>query len=855
MQFKKILHLFIWCCFGFVIVCLSLYITLPQIAEHQIKKRLPRLLNHAGVEFDIQKIGIFNTHVSNIRISNGLSIDSINMGYRVEGLSCFRLNKLTLSGLRIHAGLDADNRIQIVGLDIANTAGGPGTKPNLSLLEDLPGEILLQNSTLVMDTVQGTFIIPFNVKAAVTPEDGKINIQVFCYPFGEKIHIRTAYDLNNGLESIKIEADSFDSSHLNPLLSKYTDTIKLDGPVNVTLETTSPRKKWQLNLSRLGITIPFKADVTNFSTTVLMHDSRFRVTGSGNISSPMLPVFPIEYGLTIDSKKANQYEFSLNTPTLKSYEINYDSMSAAMKNLQLQANLQGSLEKTKGNIIVKMNAGRIVRQTEKISFDQTEIRTNIESDLSPKGKGIISTLKLVADKINISSSQGKAGFPSVNISGEFGLNINGKKTKKTSNINPFAKLTLKASRGRVSSAVFKTTASGIGIEMPIQYPYTGKTKYGTYSIPKISYNNQYHFSTAGRLVQTGEKKIKITGGVKLQALPNLSTQFVSRVGFGKGVQASLDFKTNPVRLNAADIEQFFPKQVQGTEIDLGVFAKGTAQYRHRQLKTNLQLKITDSHLLMPDMNLSVNSINAALELNDLIVPESIPGQLLTIDSIEMNEIKINDVKVRFCIEDGKTLLIENILFRWCNGLVSSESIRFPQETNAYALTLYCDRLELAQLLKQMGAFHARGTGTLNGRIPIFYSDGNISFDNGFLFSTPGSGGNVIVANTERITAGIPMDSPQFSQLDLAREALKNYDYKWAKLIFNTFEDTLYVNMELDGKPSKTLPFEYKKELGRFVRVDASSPGSNFQGIKLDVNLKLPFNEVMKFGNKLKSILD
>jgi hypothetical protein len=234
--------------------------------------------------------------------------------------------------------------------------------------------------------------------------------------------------------------------------------------------------------------------------------------------------------------------------------------------------------------------------------------------------------------------------------------------------------------------------------------------------------------------------------------------------------------------------------------------------------------------------------------------ESVPGQQLTIDSIDLNKIRINDVKVRFSLEDARFLLIENIRFKWCNGLVSSESIRIPQKNNAYALTLYCDRLELTQLLKQMGAFNSEGSGTLNGRIPVIYSDGNISFDNGFLFSTPGSGGKVMIQNTGRITAGIPMNSPQFTQLDLAQEALKDFDYNWAKLIFNTFEDTLSVNMELDGKPSNLLPFEFKKELGGFVRVNASSPGSRFQGIKLDVNLKLPFNDVMKFGNNLNSIL-
>ena len=147
----------------------------------------------------------------------------------------------------------------------------------------------------------------------------------------------------------------------------------------------------------------------------------------------------------------------------------------------------------------------------------------------------------------------------------------------------------------------------------------------------------------------------------------------------------------------------------------------------------------------------------------------------------------------------------------------------------YQLTLYCDRLELTQLLQQLGAFQAEGNGTLNGRIPVVYKAGNISFNNGFLFSTPGSGGRVAIENTNRLTAGIPMDTPQFSQLDLAQEALKDFKYEWAKLKLDTLGDTLSVAMELDGKPSKTLPFKYQKEFGGFIRVDAASPGSNFQG--------------------------
>ncbi len=99
-----------------------------------------------------------------------------------------------------------------------------------------------------------------------------------------------------------------------------------------------------------------------------------------------------------------------------------------------------------------------------------------------------------------------------------------------------------------------------------------------------------------------------------------------------------------------------------------------------------------------------------------------------------------------------------------------------------------------------------------------------------------------------------MDSPRFSQLDLAAEALKDFEYTWAKLTFDTQGETLTANMELDGKPGRVLPFVYEKDVNSFVRVDAQSPGSRFQGIKLDVNLTLPFNRVVSFGNKIRKLL-
>ena len=68
-----------WFSLGFVFICLFLFINLPHIVEPQIQKRIAQFSGPNDVEFNIQKIGIFNTFISKIRVSKTLFIDSINI--------------------------------------------------------------------------------------------------------------------------------------------------------------------------------------------------------------------------------------------------------------------------------------------------------------------------------------------------------------------------------------------------------------------------------------------------------------------------------------------------------------------------------------------------------------------------------------------------------------------------------------------------------------------------------------------------------------------------------------------------------------------------------------------------------
>lgn len=242
-----------------------------------------------------------------------------------------------------------------------------------------------------------------------------------------------------------------------------------------------------------------------------------------------------------------------------------------------------------------------------------------------------------------------------------------------------------------------------------------------------------------------------------------------------------------------------------------------------------------------------------LAIPDLVEMRSAPGQKLKFAHGFLGDMAFENAEIDLQIESTLSLLVEKSLFTWCGGKVEAPAIRFTPGTEDYKLILYCDRLDLAKVLQQFGAAAEKAEGRLNGRIPLRYRNGNLTFTDGFLYTTPGESGKIRMTDTEMLTAGIRPDTPQYVQMELARKALEDYDYSWAKLSLTTEGEDLLLKMQLDGKPAKSLPFVYQKDAGGFAKVAAGVQGSTFQGIRLDVNFRLPLNKMMQYKELIQMI--
>jgi hypothetical protein len=298
-----------------------------------------------------------------------------------------------------------------------------------------------------------------------------------------------------------------------------------------------------------------------------------------------------------------------------------------------------------------------------------------------------------------------------------------------------------------------------------------------------------------------------------------------------------------------DLGRFF-KQGSGIYIKGALSGDVRAAYANGRMGGSGCVRMEAADIRMPDKDMAIEQMTVGLCFPDLPELTTGPSQTLTFDAVRAGNFRIEGGLFDFQLEPYQTLFIEKGRVGWCGGQIRLQPMRITPGVDEYDTRLDCDRLNLAQILEQLSVADAVGEGAVNGTLPISIKKGRIRIDDGFLYSTPGDGGKIRLSGADGLMAGIPKGTRQFFQIDLAREALKDFDYKWAKLRVVSEKEDLRMRLQFDGKPGRILPFEYDNEMGGFVRVDADSRGSEFQGISLDVNFRVPLNDLLEYKDVL-----
>ncbi|PIE63431.1 MAG: carboxylate transporter [Desulfobacter postgatei] len=778
----------------------------------------------------------------------------------------------------------------------------------------LPEHIVLKNSTVFIKSGKDRLCIPVEADVRIDRDKRLGDMKLTILPMNQRITLGATGDFLQGPVQMKISAERLYPDMLLAMVPHDGQRVsKFCGPVDFTVETKD-FSTFYFELNDLGLESGPHLNI-NFPeiSGVLFSDKTamtLKADGPVQITSPGIDLGPFRFKISsqIVSGTVTQFSLTLQNEIYKAWDITPEQMALPLSTVnffdqiqlvdpQFRLFVSGNPESQTGALAfsgtglklfrnnkanhsdvlnisgLQINTefgGNFVRPQslkhikfdaliDKIAFQKNKIKINTSRlEASSDAAFTLSDSTIVLDNaIDVNLVCDNAKIVSKEISAFVSkAGITGKIEKSLSSglcvqLTPFldgADITLKDKDIR---------AQGIYVELPVTYPFKDLKTVGRAGAEKIILQDKIAPTVAAKVVQTSDLAMDILGTVTHTGFPDLVINFSARAGLNPAMTPFIKGHAaiNQVSITQKRLASFIPGISGVGDLNFDISARADFSYTNQKIDSSAQIQVSNGMLNCVESGFSVSGISADLHFNDLMIPETLPGQYINIAAVNAGHFNCNNGKIRFSLEDGTSVHVENLKFNWCNGIVTTEAFRLPSDDNAIHLTLYCDRLEMEKLFHQLGAFDAQGGGTLSGRIPMVIKNNEIAFDKGFLFSTPGEGGRIFIKGLDGMLDAIPKHTREFSQLDLAGEALKNFEYKWVKLKLNSHGDTLGVNMQLEGKPSAALPFEYNRQLNSFVRVDAQSPGSNFQGIKLDVNLTLPFNQVIQFGNNLNRIMN
>jgi hypothetical protein len=844
-----------------------------------------------------------------------LIIRSIHIDYSPGGIYQKKIEKIVAAGVELYCEYQ-NGRLGFRGIDLAqflsqleSTKNKDKTAASPSY-PSLPQRIEINNGMLIGITNDKEYRIPFEIDMVAAKDTvNALHIDARLYPRGQILKISAQMDLEQNRIVFHLAVKELD-------LLRFTDIVKSIDGLSIagfaSLEATAELKlapfevssiagrlkssaidiryknlqfqncssnpdnqnpliidfkgpdqqNWNLTISGFTAVAPIAATVANMTATVEPSKDGYEISGNSKlsfdssadlktVSVPLRFARPFDMPLKLSATytKNGNWRFDLTN----THQKQSGSRGAAFAYKAIHITTESPDFNLSGEKI-----GGDIRTTYRLRTADVHIKSGDVNILCPQfvleGKTDLiqneSNTLLSINDLDLSGTEMALSSSKINLRH---LSVNGKLQRDKNGAQALT-ATVQFANSDMESAGGDLSLRGAQGTLPLTFPLRRPNQKGSISISAARYQH-LNLGTIQADVKQTTSGISFNGKLKNHLIPELLARFSGESDFW----GTKDYETR------TQFELFYPQSAP--EIDLGKFLpaangftfKGKFQEQGNfvvgkgGLQAAAKSSLSNGRLHHRKNKITVDGIQMALWVPDLVKMHSAPGQKLKFTRASFGEIRIENGEIDFQIESARSVLVEKSHFNWCDGKVDAPAIRFTSGIEAYNLILYCDRLNLAKVLQQFGAASVTAEGELNGRIPLRYQNGKLSFKDGFLFTTPGASGKIRMMDTEILTAGIPPDTPQYIQMELARKALEDYDYSWAKLNLTSEGEDLLLNMQLDGKPAKSLPFVYRKDMGGFAKVEAGVQGSTFQGIRLDVNFRLPLNKIMQYKELIQMI--
>jgi hypothetical protein len=895
--------------FLFIVIFLAISIStlfftslfLPKYIESHL---FPEIADQTGlqtIQAEIRRIGLTGIDVENIALGSPgspfLSAASLTIDYSV-GVLWNRHIEMSLDGLVLDCSF-TDGRFVLPGFSppAGRQKGPPSETPRLPFSL---GRLTIKNGLLNFRYNGHLLKIPFDLQAEQSGPQ-KFQGRLILFTRDQELIVLTDIDLNGNRASINLSAVSFS-------LQRFADIIGLPAGMTITgnldIESSGTIQLTPFQLREISTSIksrdlsllaetfslqntaadpltigidgtPHKLHLTmnNFQvnsasikfagkTDIDLSVAEQELLGTGRLSGTLslpeeykgsiaLPG-PVDIGLDFTAEKLKEsWQFSVTDNMQSSHVVNLQLGTALLSIKRPRITLSG--------------AGNSQSATIRHTFATPDIRILQEKTIKAGSQfkmtgqvnlhGERNLLESISGTLTVDMKDTAVFASGITTKGS--LSITG--TYSADKNTPFSiDLTSHIVDTSITDPQHEIVINKVNGKVPFVWPLDRSSAKETILADSIIWKDKAVGSMEASFQQHGSM-LQIEGSHENKLLPGL------RINFSGAYQPAVSGQREGFTL-LFDMPEYVAQSLDLSEIrpmpEL-IFVDGRFRMQGKisgtfsQPRGTVQLQVTDGLVEIPGQDMAMEGIRTSLTLPDLLPPRSAPAQLFSFDSLTIGDLSVTNGAVTFQLESPDVLFIEKSSVQWGSGRLNTYNLRLTSTTGKeYNVNLYAEQLSLGEILEQFGLSYAGGEGRVNGRISLRLKDREIDIHDSFLYSTPGRGGTLKLSNTDVITQGMPGDTPGFSQLDFAAEALREFKYDWVKLNFVNEGEELIMKMQMDGKPDRRLPFRYDNQSGAFVRLQGNDPAAGiYQPIRLDVNFRLPLNTILEYKNGIDELIN
>jgi hypothetical protein len=277
-----------------------------------------------------------------------------------------------------------------------------------------------------------------------------------------------------------------------------------------------------------------------------------------------------------------------------------------------------------------------------------------------------------------------------------------------------------------------------------------------------------------------------------------------------------------------------------------VSGSGTVAMLQGNLSSRAQLKLRDLEMESDTGGIKCQGMNTEIIFKDLLNFQTEISQRIDFKSVDVSGMQLNAGHLDFEVINAESIYIEGGEFAFSGGRILLQPLRYNLNGGDLKVTLYGDRINFSEIVNRLqGAKVAFGEAELNGMLTVGISGGIPVFRDGYLYSTPGVGGNIKFTQSEAISGGVL----------LVEEAVKDFNYDWIKLKINTniLNDKLNITAYINGVPAHKLPLTYDMKTKDIVRDKAGGNSLELKGLLLELRFNdLDLKRLMKGGLKIYS---